>query len=516
MRRMDFLLLSLWIAWQSCLVCAIPIGARPHSASIVDFGAIGDGVTLNTLAFQNAMFYLSSITATDKGGAMLYVPEGRWLTGSFNLTSHFTLYLERGAVILGSQWPIIDPLPSYGRGRELPGGRHISLVHGENLEDVVITGTLFSSFPLATPAFSFVLSFVLGENGTIDGQGAKWWRWSKLGLLNHTRGHLVEFVSSTNIIISNVTLVNSPFWTLHPVYCTNVLIQGVTILAPQDSPNTDGIDPGKEILPKFLKLSSLDLSQNFGGSSKSSSRFQLQRLHPGLLHQQRRRHDRHQERLGRVRHRLRPAQLQHPYPSSHRTDQAGGRHSHRKRDLGWHRERPGGRPRRSEHQVGNFHPDWRRQGRLHPKRCPLQHHLARHPDRHHHLRLLQRAPGQRFQRHRFPSRRKGDGQGSHGQHTGQARTNSGNPGGAFQRYLLGGHSAGCYHRTDRLEVHGRGGLLVLGDTKDMLATVREQHPRCPPVPAPSDPMVLTTSSGKVALRGNVLEFLLAIATHALL
>ncbi|XP_024514995.1 probable polygalacturonase isoform X2 [Selaginella moellendorffii] len=239
MRRMDFLLLALWIAWRSCLVCAIPIGARPHSASIVDFGAIGDGVTLNTLAFQNAMFYLSSITATDKGGAMLYVPEGRWLTGSFNLTSHFTLYLERGAVILGSQWPIIDPLPSYGRGRELPGGRHISLVHGENLEDVVITGTLFSSFPLATPAFSFVL----GENGTIDGQGAKWWRWSKLGLLNHTRGHLVEFVSSTNIIISNVTLVNSPFWTLHPVYCTNVLIQGVTILAPQDSPNTDGIDP---------------------------------------------------------------------------------------------------------------------------------------------------------------------------------------------------------------------------------------------------------------------------------
>lgn len=37
-------------------------------------------------------------------------------------------------------WPVIDPLPSYGRGRELPGGRHRSLIFGRNLTDVVITG----------------------------------------------------------------------------------------------------------------------------------------------------------------------------------------------------------------------------------------------------------------------------------------------------------------------------------------------------------------------------------------
>lgn len=39
-----------------------------------------------------------------------------------------------------SNWPLIDPLPSYGRGRELPGGRYMSLIHGIGLEDVVITG----------------------------------------------------------------------------------------------------------------------------------------------------------------------------------------------------------------------------------------------------------------------------------------------------------------------------------------------------------------------------------------
>ena len=74
---------------------------RPHSVSILEFGAVGDGKTLNTIAFQNAIFYLKSFA--DKGGAQLYVPPGKWLTGSFNLTSHLTLFLEKGAVIIGTQ-----------------------------------------------------------------------------------------------------------------------------------------------------------------------------------------------------------------------------------------------------------------------------------------------------------------------------------------------------------------------------------------------------------------------------
>lgn len=75
--------------------------ARPHSVSILEFGAVGDGITLNTVAFENAMFYLKSFA--DKGGAQLYVPSGTWLTGSFNLTNHLTLFLERGATIIASQ-----------------------------------------------------------------------------------------------------------------------------------------------------------------------------------------------------------------------------------------------------------------------------------------------------------------------------------------------------------------------------------------------------------------------------
>lgn len=77
------------------------ISCRAHSASITDFGGVGDGKTSNTKAFHDAIDQLSQY-ASD-GGAQLYVPAGKWLTGSFNVISHFTLYLHRDAVILGSQ-----------------------------------------------------------------------------------------------------------------------------------------------------------------------------------------------------------------------------------------------------------------------------------------------------------------------------------------------------------------------------------------------------------------------------
>ncbi|KAJ1395320.1 Pectin lyase fold/virulence factor [Sesbania bispinosa] len=196
---------------------------RPHSVSILEFGAVGDGKTLNTIAFQNAIFYLKSFA--DKGGAQLYVPQGTWLTQSFNLTSHLTLFLEKGAVIIGSQdpfhWEVVDPLPSYGRGIEVPGGRYQSLINGYMLQDVVITG----------------------NNGTIDGMGLAWWESFNSHSLNYSRPHLVELVASNDVVVSNLTLLNAPAYSIHPVYCSNVHIHNISIFAPPESPYTLGIVP---------------------------------------------------------------------------------------------------------------------------------------------------------------------------------------------------------------------------------------------------------------------------------
>ncbi|XP_022749994.1 probable polygalacturonase [Durio zibethinus] len=197
---------------------------RSFVFNLTDFGGVGDGVTVNTAAFERAILAISKLEKSDV--AQLNVPPGKWLTAPFNLTSHMTLFLAEGAEILGledeKQWPLMPPLPSYGYGREHHGPRYGSLIHGQNLKNVVITG----------------------HNGTINGQGQSWWKKYRQKLLNHTRGPLVQIMWSSDIVISNITLRDSPFWTFHPYDCKNVTVRNVTILAPvSEAPNTDGIDP---------------------------------------------------------------------------------------------------------------------------------------------------------------------------------------------------------------------------------------------------------------------------------
>jgi polygalacturonase len=83
----------------------------------------------------------------------------------------------------------------------------------------------------------------LTGGGTIDGSGAYWWELFHSKSLEHGRPHLVELYNSSDVTVSNLTLQNSAFWTLHPVYARGVHIHDLTITAPEDSPNTDGIDP---------------------------------------------------------------------------------------------------------------------------------------------------------------------------------------------------------------------------------------------------------------------------------
>ncbi|KAJ4955319.1 hypothetical protein NE237_012102 [Protea cynaroides] len=200
------------------------INCRKHSASLTDFGGVGDGKTSNTIAFRKAIEYLKQFESD--GGSQLIVPPGKWLSGSFNLTSsNFTLFLHKDAIILASQdegdYPVIPQLPSYGGGRNLSDSRYAPFIFGTNLTDVVITG----------------------NNGTIDGQGAPWWDKFSKKELNYGRPFLIEIMYSDQVQISNLTLLNSPNWFVHPVYSSNVLVLSLTILAPVTVSNTDGIDP---------------------------------------------------------------------------------------------------------------------------------------------------------------------------------------------------------------------------------------------------------------------------------
>ena len=99
-----FLLFSSSVAAiYSAATCSniVPLRYRSDRISITDFGGVGDGRTLNTKAFRAAVYRIQHLRR--RGGTVLYVPPGVYLTESFNLTSHMTLYLAAGAVIKATQ-----------------------------------------------------------------------------------------------------------------------------------------------------------------------------------------------------------------------------------------------------------------------------------------------------------------------------------------------------------------------------------------------------------------------------
>ena len=80
---------------------------RGDRISITEFGGVGDGKTVNTKAFREAIYRIQHLRR--RGGTLLYVPPGVFLTQSFNLTSHMTLYLAAGAVVKATR--VTHPSP---------------------------------------------------------------------------------------------------------------------------------------------------------------------------------------------------------------------------------------------------------------------------------------------------------------------------------------------------------------------------------------------------------------------
>ncbi|HEY1848546.1 MAG TPA: glycoside hydrolase family 28 protein [Opitutaceae bacterium] len=226
------------------LACAS--AAQPGQYNILDYGAAPDGKSLCTQAFARAVAACEAA-----GGGTVEVPAGRYLTGSIELRSNIRLNLEAGAEVLYNPNPADSPIVA-SRWESTNAFLRAALVHAEGAVNVSITG-----------------------HGTLNGQGANWWwrtgtydparaaevkpaKQAWLGLYKrieagekpgagefilaseYLRPPLVELNGCTNVAIEDVTVTESPMWLLHPVYCENVSIRGVTFLST--GPNGDGID----------------------------------------------------------------------------------------------------------------------------------------------------------------------------------------------------------------------------------------------------------------------------------
>ncbi len=186
----------------------------PTRFDVRQWGAVGDGLTLDTHAIQRAIDVCG-----EEGGGTVLVPAGTYLTGALFLRSRVSLFLDAGATLLGSPHPEDYP-PIMSRWEGLDQETHAPLIGGSELEQVAVLG-----------------------RGTVDGGGAPWWERHRNDTLDYPRPRLIAFQDCTNLRIADITVINSPSWTITPLRCENVTIDGVTVLNPADSPKTDGINP---------------------------------------------------------------------------------------------------------------------------------------------------------------------------------------------------------------------------------------------------------------------------------
>jgi polygalacturonase len=202
-----------------CFICSSAISSAFAKPTVCDpraFGAKGDGAGMDTQAIQAAID-----GCAQKGGGIVRLSEGIYLSAPIVLRSHITFQLDKGATLLGSPDHADYPAKTEFRA---PGLQ--SLVSAIDATNVSITG-----------------------EGVIDGNGNSWWKMAKSikgsGILGsvHPRPRLVVFDHCKHILVEGVTIRNSPMWQLVPYYSDDVVIRNIKVLAPANSPNTDAIDP---------------------------------------------------------------------------------------------------------------------------------------------------------------------------------------------------------------------------------------------------------------------------------
>lgn len=85
--------------------------------------------------------------------------------------------------------------------------------------------------------------FCVLQHATSPARPALFWPLVDAKQLRCSRPHLVEFEHTIGISVTELTLRNSPFWTTHFIYSSDIFVKDVVVLAPATRGNTDGVNP---------------------------------------------------------------------------------------------------------------------------------------------------------------------------------------------------------------------------------------------------------------------------------
>jgi len=235
-----------WNAVPSILARIRPPKFPARDFPITDFGARAGGDFDNTEAIRKA------IEACNRaGGGRVVVPSGVFMTGAIHLKSNVNLHVSEGATLRFSTDPAkyLPVVFTRFEGTELMN--YSPLIYAFEQQNIAVTG-----------------------KGTLDGGASdeNWWKWARRGAGGarspqhadvqslremadkgvpvsrrvfgqgyHIRPPFIQPYRSRNILIEGVTIINSPFWEVHPVLSQNVTVRGLNVKT--HGPNNDGCDP---------------------------------------------------------------------------------------------------------------------------------------------------------------------------------------------------------------------------------------------------------------------------------
>src|SRR5688572_25632448 len=251
-------------SWSNLPRAAEPV-FRKDTFNIVNYGAVPDGSTLNTNSINRAITACSR-----KGGGVVAVPAGIWLTGPVEMKSNINLHIERNAILLFTtdfnQYALVE-----GTYEGKRAARNQSPIYGTNLENIAITGK--GIIDGNGDAWRMVGKNQLTEyewktktasGGLVSSDGKTWFPSAKTKLAfdekrtasispgqtlkdfedikDFLRPNLIVFNSCKKVLLEGLIFQNSPAWCLHPVLCEDVTVRNVFVKNPDYAHNGDGLD----------------------------------------------------------------------------------------------------------------------------------------------------------------------------------------------------------------------------------------------------------------------------------
>lgn len=238
---------------------------KADTISIVKYGAKNDGFSLSTKAINDAI-----VACNKKGGGVVLVPKGMWITGPIELKSNVNLHLQKNAILQFtrdfSQYPLVA-----SNWEGLPQMRNQSPLWATNQTNIAVTG--FGIIDGAGDAWRMVKKSKLNEtqwsalvaSGGVLSDDKKTWYPTQQSLdaaklknpgeitkdktpefyasiKDFLRPNLLVFTSCKKILLEGVTFQNSPAWNIHPLMCEDLTVRNVYANNPWYAQNGDGID----------------------------------------------------------------------------------------------------------------------------------------------------------------------------------------------------------------------------------------------------------------------------------